>query len=437
MPLNYPAGAKEIADAERSDIRAALPASNPWLTKSWINALAVGMAGRINEAYLQIRALERESIPDTATGDYLSKWGNLKGININPATQAQGYATATGTNGTAIPSGTIMASRSGNLYQSTSLATIGTQVIAIASIVRIGSTAYVTTVSPHNMASGMTPAMAGAAQAEYNITAAITVTGLNTYTYAITGAPVTPATGTITATATMASVPLISQGYGAAQSLGNGEVITFATPIVGVDQTAHVQFGEIAGGTDAEAEADYRIRVLQAYQRPFALFNSSQIEATAKMIPGVTRVFVQNATPTRGQVTIYPMRDNDVGSKIPSAEEIAAVRAAILAIKPAHIADADVIVAAPTAVPVNFVFTALSPNTTTMRAAVEEALADLFAAAEVGVNLSEPSWDAAIYNAVDLTTGQSRPTFTLTSPTPPSVNIAAGQIATLGAITWP
>ena len=40
----------------------------------------------------------------------------------------------------------------------------------------------------------------GAAQDEYNGIFSITVTGLDDYTYTVTGTPATPATGTITAT---------------------------------------------------------------------------------------------------------------------------------------------------------------------------------------------------------------------------------------------
>ena len=70
---------------------------------------------------------------------------------------------------------------------------------AITSITRASSTATVTTTAAHGFTTGQSVTHAGANQAEYNITAVITVTGLTTYTYTVSGAPATPATGTITA----------------------------------------------------------------------------------------------------------------------------------------------------------------------------------------------------------------------------------------------
>lgn len=70
---------------------------------------------------------------------------------------------------------------------------------AVTSITRVSTTATVTTTLAHGFTTGQLVTHAGAGQAEYNITAAITVTGATTYTYTVSGAPATPATGTITA----------------------------------------------------------------------------------------------------------------------------------------------------------------------------------------------------------------------------------------------
>ena len=65
-------------------------------------------------------------------------------------------------------------------------------------ITRSGSTATVTLAS-HGFATGDLVTIAGADQTEYNGTFTITVVTTNTFTYAVTGTPATPATGTITA----------------------------------------------------------------------------------------------------------------------------------------------------------------------------------------------------------------------------------------------
>lgn len=64
------------------------------------------------------------------------------------------------------------------------------------SITRSSSTATVTTPTPHNLLSGDQITVSGASQTEYNVTATISVTSATTFTYAVTGSPVSPATGT-------------------------------------------------------------------------------------------------------------------------------------------------------------------------------------------------------------------------------------------------
>jgi hypothetical protein len=72
--------------------------------------------------------------------------------------------------------------------------------LSVTSITRAGAVATVTTTTAHGWVTGETATIAGAAQAEYNVSAVITVTGASSFTYAVAGAPATPATGTITAT---------------------------------------------------------------------------------------------------------------------------------------------------------------------------------------------------------------------------------------------
>jgi hypothetical protein len=64
-------------------------------------------------------------------------------------------------------------------------------------ITRSASTATVTHTA-HGYSTGQKVKIAGAVQGEYCGVFTITVTGANTYTYTVSGTPVTPATGTIT-----------------------------------------------------------------------------------------------------------------------------------------------------------------------------------------------------------------------------------------------
>jgi len=67
--------------------------------------------------------------------------------------------------------------------------------VPITSITRSSATATVTTGVPHYMVTGQWVQMKGATQTEYNVYAEITVTGATTFTYSVSGSPVTPATG--------------------------------------------------------------------------------------------------------------------------------------------------------------------------------------------------------------------------------------------------
>lgn len=72
--------------------------------------------------------------------------------------------------------------------------------LSVTGITRSSQLATATTASSHGLSTGDYVTIAGAAQAEYNGTFAISVTSATTFTYTVTGTPVTPATGTITVT---------------------------------------------------------------------------------------------------------------------------------------------------------------------------------------------------------------------------------------------
>lgn len=108
---------------------------------------------------------------------------------------------------------------------------------SVSSITRSGSVATATTAASHGYASGQTVRILGAAQAEYNGLHEITVTGASTFTYAVSGAPATPATGTLTC------------GRGVPLTVANENTapvgVTFSTPLT---EAAAIELGELAEG---------------------------------------------------------------------------------------------------------------------------------------------------------------------------------------------
>lgn len=437
MTIQFPADRGEVVSRIQTEVKNSAPTANPFLRNSWIYALIVGLAGRIYEIYYQLQYnLLPEMFPDTATSTYLERWGSYVGITRNPATQATGYITAIGTVATAIPISTSWQTSDGLEVVSTAAATIATTTRSVSSLTRSGLIATVVTTVAHNFGTGQYVTIAGATPIAYNGTWQIVVSNATTFLFTPGGAPATPATGTITAAADMASIAVETEDYGQEANIVAGAQVTLSSPIAGISDTAFVQYGGLSGGADLETDDELRTRIIYRWANPVAQFNDESIINKAKEVSGVTRVWVQDATPTVGQVTIYFTRDNDA-SPIPDAGEITTTKAKILEIKPANTADSDVIVSAPTPITVPFTFSALSPNTTSMQTAITANLTQLFSEdTEVGENLTAYAYQSAIWNTVDTETGARVLSFTLSTPTT-DVTIASGQLAILGAVTYP
>lgn len=515
--LDFPSR-DEIIDRERTDVKAVLPDSNPYEPVSIINAMLVAYGGRIREVYDQLNIIQRDTFARTAQGDSLIQIASIYGLSLIPATQATGFITFTGVATTAVPIATELQSQEGNTYNTLTSATISEIITSITSITRAGSVATATTATEHTFASGMELIIAGADQVEYNGTFVITVTSETTYTYTVTGTPVTPATGTITATYTGASVEVISAGVGQEQNLAGGSELSLTSTIAGIDNIAIAQFLGIDGGTDLESIEELRARLLQRLQNPVTPFNESNIILQAKLVAGVTRVFVfepddplnTQAIPTDvstvttdyvkvtfpsehkllagmkivisgaveagfnttadgtrvlivsttevvyfapgasgtatgsitvdysnvqlGQVRILFVRDND-DNIIPSALEVTTVKDKILEIKPANTSDFDVIVQAPIAIPTDFDFTALSPDTSGLRTSIEANLLALFQSIDVGDSITELQYQTAIQNSFDVETGFGVDSFTLSTPSG-QLNSDFDEILTIGNISY-
>lgn len=434
MSLGIPQSQKQIFERLRSDAQSILPTLNSGLRASFIQSILVAFAGASFEQFLTLEILIKEIFIDTATGQFLERWGSYKGITRNAATQARGFITASGIDTTVIPLATLFASSEGIQYATLAEATISAQSLSVTSITRVANTATATTASDHQLASGISVTISGADQTEYNGTFTITVIDADTFSYTVLGSPVTPATGTILSAFITASIEVESTTTGQNSNQLSGIGLTVTTPIAGLDDTAFVQDGEIAGGTNVESDENLRSRILNAYQNPFALFNVASITRQARTITGVTRVFVEEVTPDPGSVTVYFTRDNDV-DLIPTAPEVTDVKNALLAIKPAYIQDSDVIVSAPASIPINFAFSSITPSTASMQTAIINNLDQFFREKTVvGEDVKESDYVSAINGTVDTSNGQQLEDFTLTSPTG-DVTIASGEIGTLGTVT--
>lgn len=516
MAIGLPDSTEQVEDRIKADVQREATDSNPYLRVHWLRSVIAGFARRIFDFYGDLRRTETRLFPDTADEETAPIWGNIYVGPENPAENSSGQAVAQGTLGSSIGVGELLTANSID-YITISGANIAAHVVNVSSITRSGTTATVTTAGDHGLASAVPVTIVGADQSEYNLTdTEIVVTGLDSFTYQVTGSPATPATGTITITFESASVTIESVDFGDDTNLDLDTPVKLQSPLPGIDDTLNVDFGAIGGGTDEESLFDYKNRYLDKIRNPVAHFNKADIVAEAKKIAGVTRVFVEeagteigtisvtsitrsgnvatvvtdgdhgfddgqetsisgageteyNVTNTRiivedattfhyvvlgtpatpatgaifsatsvalGQVITYFMRDND-DDPIPSASEVQTVKDAIDAIKPANTSVSDNIVKAPVAVPVDYTFTALEPNTTTMKDAVEQNIIQFHdEQTTVGVTVTEDAYRAAIKNTVDADTGDTVQSFTLSVPSG-DIAINSGEIATKGTVTIP
>ena len=232
------------------------------------------------------------------------------------------------------------------------------------------------------------------------------------------------------------SVKVQSIAYGLDKNLDPYTKVTLQSPLANINDDAFVDYQGLTGAADREGTEEFRARVLDVIRNPVAHFNVSDITRVAKEVTGITRVFVNEATPAAGQVTIYITTDNAT-DPIPNAGLVSDVKAKILTIKPANTSSSDVIVAAPAKKTVDFVFTALSPNTSTMRASIIENLKQFFADnTSVGADVVEDAYRSAIFSTIDTSTGEAVVSFTITSPSG-TVNPADNELPVLGTVTWP
>lgn len=115
MPFERPT-LQEIYDRMVSDIQTRVENSESLLRRSILRILARVYSGAIYLLYSYLNFLKNQLFATSADAENLELIGSEFGITRKAATFASGEATATGTNGVNIPSGTQLQSPSGNFY---------------------------------------------------------------------------------------------------------------------------------------------------------------------------------------------------------------------------------------------------------------------------------------------------------------------------------
>lgn len=413
---------------------------DPNIRNSFALGLVKAMSAGFDENNDNAKEVLKQMFPHTATGEFLELWASWYGITRKDPVKAEGYAVFTGTASTIIPNATAIQKADGTQYETQASATISAQTIGITTLTRSGSTATATTTANHNLATGVSVTIAGASQSDYNITATINVISNTQFTYTISGTPASPATGTITASFTSAFVFIKALDYGVNGNSAGGSQLSLISPIVDVNDNCYLSYDGLTLGLDAETDDQLRTRFntrCSFFGSSFSAFGLSIF--IKEKIAGITRVWVQEAEPHPGYVTIYFARDYDTNI-IPTASQVNAVKNEIInfdnGIKTANTPNNYVLVYAPTPVPIAITFATLSPNTATMKTAITTTLTDYFKSPSINVggDITLNEINALIYGVID-EDGNS-PTFTLSAPSSTTA-VSDSQLAILGTITYP
>lgn len=135
MPFPRPS-LSELRNQAATDMNAALPGVDALLRYSNLGILGEVLAALASGHYGYIDWIALNSVPFTATGEFLEGWAALKGVFRKPAVAASGEATFAATNGAIVPSGTVIRRSDGLPYFSTAevVAAGGEAVVPVAAI---------------------------------------------------------------------------------------------------------------------------------------------------------------------------------------------------------------------------------------------------------------------------------------------------------------
>jgi uncharacterized phage protein gp47/JayE len=426
-------------------LRKALPEIDPTVKGSDTFAHAQAQASLAMTLQGLVQDVEKQMFPQSCDGDINdTRWGALENLPRLPATGARGAIAQPGTLGLTIPIDTQYQGNNNILYDVKATATVTTQGGSISTLTRVGTTVTALCASNHNLGTGLSVTIAGANQAEYNGTFQIIAVSNDTFTYEISGSPVTPATGTITWASEFALVTVQTDTTGIETNLTNGAALSVTNTITAIP--AIVTYEGLVGGSSVEDDANYKSRIIRSRNLIEGAFTTNQVILAALGITGNTRVFVKNPIvgapggylePLPGQVSVFFLRDNDPNI-LPNQTIINETKQAIIdnGKMTCHTAAADIFVQVPALVTVNFTFTALDPDTVTMRSAVQANLKAFFEdTADFEKPITAAAYLAAIYNTQDLITNTFLTSFSLSAPTG-DITVNNGEIAVLGTVDF-
>ena len=233
-------------------------------------------------------------------------------------------------------------------------------------------------------------------------------------------------TVSVTVTGSSVTVPIQATKAGVDGNCAVSTVISLTTPISGITTSGAAASGGLTGGSNQETDDELRARIQYAFANPPAGGSASDYVQWALQVAGVTRAWCLPSYLGAGTVGVTFALDGDPVSIIPTAAEVTAMQAYIVALAPIT---ATIYAFAPTLLPVAFTIH-ISPDNSDLRIAVAASLDDLMLR-EGGPLKTIPL--SHISEAISLTPGIYDHIVTVPSA---DLTFTAQQLPTVGTITW-
>lgn len=117
-----------VIDNVKNNLFSRVTGSDSSLQNSFLNVLAIVVAGTLYGLYGFLSFVLRQLFPDISDAEYLERWATIFGLARDPAVKATGTVKFTGTDTTVIPLGTQVSRSDGVLFSTTAAGTIGASV---------------------------------------------------------------------------------------------------------------------------------------------------------------------------------------------------------------------------------------------------------------------------------------------------------------------
>lgn len=222
-----------------------------------------------------------------------------------------------------------------------------------------------------------------------------------------------------------ATVTVTAVDPGRGGDVAEGTAIELVSPVLGVVAAGVVGAGGIVGGTDQETIESLRSRVIRSYRVVPQGGCADDYVTWALEVTGITRAWCIRNYMGPGTVGLFVVRDNDA-NPIPVQVVLDQVKAYIEATRPVT---AELYVLAPVAKVIAYQIKAI-PDTTQIRAAIEQSLRDLLKReGDLGVTVLRTHQAEAISQSPGENDHQ------LVAPAA-NVVLAVNEIPTFGGIAW-